>query len=240
MTRALVPLKDLVEAKSRLSGLLRPSERRALAQAMAEDVLSVLREHTQVTRVTLLSDDPCAAMLAEKYAADCWPEAKLGCRGLNPLIAHAVAQLLRVSDEPVLILHADLPMLGAADIDAALAARRECGGLVVGCDRASTGTNLLAFDARSVPVFSFGPDSCSRHLASAREAGLPGRLLHSRGIELDVDEVVDLKLLLGLLPSCPGANTVRLLRETVLGRRVETALAEVSATAGAARRETAR
>ena len=36
MTRALVPLKDLVEAKSRLSGLLRPSERRALAQAMAE------------------------------------------------------------------------------------------------------------------------------------------------------------------------------------------------------------
>ena len=35
MTQALVPLKDLVEAKSRLSGLLRPSERRALAQAMA-------------------------------------------------------------------------------------------------------------------------------------------------------------------------------------------------------------
>ena len=42
MAQALVPLKDLVQAKSRLSGLLRPSERRALAQAMAEDVLAVL------------------------------------------------------------------------------------------------------------------------------------------------------------------------------------------------------
>ena len=39
--QALVPLKDLVEAKSRLSGLLRPTERRSLAQAMVEDVLSV-------------------------------------------------------------------------------------------------------------------------------------------------------------------------------------------------------
>lgn len=240
MTQALVPLKDLVEAKSRLSGLLRPSERRALAQGMAEDVLSVLREHAQVTRVTLLSDDPCAAMLAEKYAADCWPEAKLGCRGLNPLVASAVAELLRVSDEPVLVLHADLPMLAATDIDAALTARRECGGLVVGCDRASTGTNLLAFDARSVPVFAFGHYSCSRHLASARDAGVRGRLLRSRGIELDVDEVADLKQLLGLLPACPGENTVRLLRQTALGRRVEAALAGVPAYPGAAPRETAR
>ena len=81
---------------------------------------------------------------------------------------------------------------------------------------------------------------CSRHLASARDAGRPGRLLRSRGIELDVDEVADLKQLLGLLPACPGENTVRLLRQTALGRRVETALAGVPTHPGAAPRETAR
>lgn len=239
MTQALVPLKDLVEAKSRLSGLLRPSERRALAQAMAEDVLTVLRDHAQVTRVTLLSDDPCAAMLAEKYAAACWAESQLGCRGLNRLIGRATRRLLAVRDEPLLVLHADLPMLDHADIDAALDARQEHGGLIVGCDRASTGTNLLAFDARSVPVFSFGSDSCARHLASARHAGHPGYLLRSGGIELDVDEAADLKCLMRQLPSCPGANTVQLLRDTALGRRVEALLVEVAGPGRAPLEETA-
>ena len=44
MAQALLPLKDLVQAKTRLGGLLRPSERRALAQAMAEDVLADWRQ----------------------------------------------------------------------------------------------------------------------------------------------------------------------------------------------------
>ena len=42
MAQALVPLKDLVLAKTRLSGVLTSVERRALAQAMVEDVLDVL------------------------------------------------------------------------------------------------------------------------------------------------------------------------------------------------------
>ena len=41
MAQALVPLKDLVAAKSRLSGVLSPAERRSLAQAMVEDVLAL-------------------------------------------------------------------------------------------------------------------------------------------------------------------------------------------------------
>ena len=226
MTQVLVPLKDLVEAKSRLSGLLRPSERRALAQAMAEDVLAVLGRHAQVSRITLLSDDPGAAMLAQKYGANWWPEAELGCRGLNPLISRACGRLLEERAEPLIVMHADLPMLDAADIDAVLDAR-EKGGLVVGCDRAARGTNLLAFDARAVPEFLFGSDSCSRHLESARNAGITAHLLKRPGIELDVDEAPDLKLLLENLPGCRGTNTVALLGNTGLGRRLEAALAEV-------------
>lgn len=239
MTQALVPLKDLVEAKSRLSGLLSPSERRALAQAMAEDVLTVLCSHAQVSSITLVSDDPGAAMLAEKYAADCWPETLLGCRGLNPLVRRATERLLALRDEPLLVLHADLPMLEEADIDAALA-KRENGGLVVGCDRESRGTNLMAFDAESVPEFSFGTDSCARHLESARRSGIPVHLLQSAGIELDVDEAADLKLLLRRLSSCPGANTVSLLCDTSLGSRVNAALAEIADPSGAVRGESVR
>ncbi len=226
MTQVLVPLKDLVEAKSRLSGLLRPSERRALAQAMAEDVLSVLGRHARVSHITLLSDDPGAAMLAQKYGANWWSEAELGCRGLNPLIGRACGRLLDERDEPLIVMHADLPMLDAADIDAALDAR-EKGGLVVGCDRAGRGTNLLAFDVLAVPEFCFGHDSCARHLESARKAGITAHLLQRPGIELDVDEAPDLKLLVENLPGCPGANTVALFGNTRLGTRLEAALENI-------------
>ena len=58
MTWALLPLKDLVRAKTRLAGLLAPSERRALAQAMVEDVLGALTACSQLEGVLLVTDDP--------------------------------------------------------------------------------------------------------------------------------------------------------------------------------------
>ena len=87
-----------------------------LAQAMAEDVLTVLQAHAGIARITLVSDDPGAGLLAQKYGADCWSEKSLGCRGLNALIQCASVRLLGGGQVPLLVLHADLPLLGAADI----------------------------------------------------------------------------------------------------------------------------
>jgi 2-phospho-L-lactate guanylyltransferase len=224
VAQALVPLKDLVEAKSRLAGLLRPSERRALAQAMVEDVLTVLQAHVGISQITLVSDDPGAGLLAQKYGAQCWSEKSLKCRGLNPLIQCASAQLLVDGEEQLLVLHADLPLLGALDIDRVLDIQRATGGLVIGCDRQGRGTNLLAFDAASVPDFCFGTDSCARHLASARSAGIPAQILQSAGIELDVDEASDLRFVTEQLSSNCNSNTARLLHNTELGARVGAAL----------------
>ena len=225
MAQALVPLKDLVEAKSRLSGLLRPSERRALAQAMAEDVLTVLRAHSGIAQITLVSDDPGAGLLAQKYGADCWSEKSLGCRGLNPLIQCASERLLAGGEAPLIVLHADLPLLGAPDISAVLDSQRKIGGLIIGCDRQGRGTNLLAFDAANIPDFCFGADSCARHLASARSAGIPAQVLQSPGIEVDVDEAPDLKFIMDQLSLNPASNTAQLLYNTALGTRVGAALA---------------
>lgn len=228
MVQALVPLKDLVDAKSRLAGLLRPSERRALAQAMAEDVLSALRNTPAVARITLVSDDPVAALLAQKYEAECWTEASLGCRGLNALIGCATGNLMRETSGPLLVLHADLPLLAPLDIVGVLARQREIGGLVIGCDRQGSGTNLLAFDAAGVPQFSFGADSCARHLAAARRAGITAEVMRSAGIASDVDEARDLRYVLGQLSGRVDTHTARLLRETRWGARVGAALASMS------------
>lgn len=227
LAQALVPLKDLVQAKTRLAGLLSSSERRALAQAMAEDVLAVLSAHPMISRVTLVSDDPGASLLAARYGADCWSEQSLGCQGLNAVVARASECLLAERPEPLLVLHGDLPLLRAEDISAVIEALQALGGLVIAPDCQGTGTNLLAFDCGSRPRFCFGVDSCARHLAAAREAGLPVKVLHRQGTATDVDEAQDLRLLLDALESGATGKTAALLHGSELGRRIDLALASL-------------
>jgi 2-phospho-L-lactate guanylyltransferase len=224
MAQALVPLKDLVQAKTRLAGLLRPSERRALAQAMVQDVLSVLCAHPEVDRVTLLSDDPGADLLAVKYGCDCLAECELGAEGFNPLLEEAARRLVCGSGQPLLVLHGDLPLLRGDDITAVLAHQRRSGGLVICCDREGTGTNLLAFDGDSAVPFCFGPGSCARHVAAARAAGVPVRVLHREGIALDIDGPRDMAVLLEALDGGATGDTAALLRGTGLGARLALAL----------------
>jgi 2-phospho-L-lactate guanylyltransferase (CobY/MobA/RfbA family) len=57
MRYALVPVKDLTQAKARLSPLLSPTERHALATAMLDDVLSALQQASTVERIALVTTD---------------------------------------------------------------------------------------------------------------------------------------------------------------------------------------
>jgi 2-phospho-L-lactate guanylyltransferase len=224
MAQALVPLKDLLLAKSRLAAVLTSIERSALAQAMVEDVLTVLSRHRHIARITLVSDDPGASMLAEKYGADCWTERSLGCRGLNPLIQCASERLLDAGEEPLVVLHGDLPLLTEEDISVVVESQQALGGLIVGCDSRGTGTNLLAFNAASTPRFCFGLDSCAAHIASAKDAGVPVQVLQRSGIGLDVDEAPDLKYIMQQLYFNTASNTAGLLYKTELGARAALAL----------------
>jgi 2-phospho-L-lactate guanylyltransferase len=224
VAQALVPLKDLVQAKTRLAGILRPSERRALAQAMAEDVLLVLSTHPAIARVTLVSDDPGAALLAASYGVDYCSEQSLGCQGLNAVVQCVSERLLAQAEEPLLVLHGDLPLLSCADIDAVLEAQQALAGLVIGSDLQGSGTNLLAFNARSIPRFRFGHDSCAAHLAWAHSADVPVAVLQRSGIAFDVDEAHDLKVILAAASRDTTGKTFTLLRDTELGARLAPAL----------------
>ena len=228
MTVALVPLKDLVQAKSRLGGVLCPSERRALAQAMVEDVLDQLGAHPAIRRVVLLSADPGAALLAARYHVEHWTDAELGGGDLNQLLGQACARLAAEGEAPLFVLHADLPLLAPADIDAALAAHIKDGAVVIGSDRRGGGTNLLVLPAAPRIALAFGRDSCARHRAAATAAGLPVVQLERTGIQMDVDDAEDLGLLQRELTArrfdsragSQAGRTGALLVDTDLGRRV--------------------
>ena len=63
----LVPVKNLVDAKQRLSSILSPEERFALAKAMCEDVLQALARWQRRPSVAVVTSDPFARDLAARF-----------------------------------------------------------------------------------------------------------------------------------------------------------------------------
>ena len=97
----------------------------------------------------------------------------------------------------MIVLHADLPALEAADVEALIEAASEAGAIAP--DHRGSGTNALALlNARDFP-FCFGPDSFARHCALLPGCGTVRR----PGLARDIDLPEDLPwaAALGCLPS---------------------------------------
>jgi FO synthase len=200
---ALVPLKSLSQAKSRLACVLTPAQRAALVEAMARDVLTLLRDHPQIGAVTVVSDDTRVQSIAGEYGADFLVEGELTADhelrepGLNAVISAAAAGLHHLGAKRLVVLHADVPALCAAELSEAIELQTASGGLVIGTDEPGEGTNLLLFPAGSPPRFAYGADSCRLHQHWADDAGQPVQVIRRPGIALDVDDAHDLQSLLG-------------------------------------------
>ncbi|MDG1388398.1 MAG: 5-amino-6-(D-ribitylamino)uracil--L-tyrosine 4-hydroxyphenyl transferase CofH [Halioglobus sp.] len=215
---ALVPLKTLGEAKSRLAGVLLPAERSALVAAMVRDVLQVLCRHPQVEAISLVSEDSQVQAIAEAFGVGFIAEGELQVSGLNAVIDAAASQLARTGAERLLVLHGDIPTLGSDDLSNVLATLKARGGLVIGTDHDGVGTNLLAFAVNDMPQFHFGEGSCDLHHAWAEKAGLPVAVIKQPGIALDIDDPMDLVQLLG--EANAGTHTRAYLQESKLAARV--------------------
>ncbi|MEM0954001.1 MAG: 2-phospho-L-lactate guanylyltransferase [Pseudomonadota bacterium] len=219
MIWALLPLKDLVQAKTRLAGILAPFERRALAQAMVEDVLSVLSAHDQIAGALLVSDDSGADLLARKYQADLLPESSLDARGLNAVLTSGRQALAARGVEHVAIVHCDLPLLtGEAVsrlIDKYLAPDVD---VLLSPDRRERGTNVLLTSTTRYPTLCYGIDSCQRHEVNAATQGLRAIRVQEPSVALDVDYPAD--LLDVSLASGVGEYTARFLAQDSIRRRL--------------------
>ncbi len=228
---ALLPMKDLVQAKTRLGGVLASHERRALAQAMAEDVLTALTGSAALTGVLLISDDPGADMLAAKYGVDWLPESALDASGLNKVVTAGCAVLRARGVESVMVVHSDLPLLTPATVDDALATFEERDvALLLVPDRRLEGTNMLLAHTSGLPVFHYGCGSFAAHQRAARAQGLACDEQRLAGAALDVDQPADLidawrRLMDG---AAAGTHTRAFLGRSDIARRLR-ALSELYA-----------
>ena len=111
-------------------------------------------------------------------------------RGLNAELGALVGKLAR---QPLLVIHADLPLLALEDI-AALLTEAES-GCAIAPDREGGGTNAIALRDPTGFEFAFGPRSFARHLAAG---GVGARVVRRTGLAMDIDTPDDLDAATGL------------------------------------------
>ncbi|HWP61994.1 MAG TPA: 2-phospho-L-lactate guanylyltransferase [Candidatus Binatia bacterium] len=189
---AIVPVRALEGAKSRLGEVLDAEERHDLAVALLEGTVRAAVAARSLAGVVVVSPDPAALAIAE--AAGARP-LRQTTSGLNAALAEARAEALRLGATEIVVLPTDLPRVGPDVLDDLVAeARRTAGPLVLLVpDRHGRGTNALFLRPPGVIEFAFGGDSRLAHAALAGAAGAPYRELEGP-LSMDLDTPEDLVL----------------------------------------------
>ena len=185
----LVPVKNLVDAKQRLSPLLSPEERVALARAMCEDVLQALARWQSRPTVAVVTSDSFARDLAARFHFEVVADDN---SGETNAIDMATAFCTERGAESTLVVPADIPLIDSSELQKIV----DCappGGAVLVPDAAGRGTNAAWRSPGDLFPLRFGNDSFLPHLAAAKATGLPCVVLELPGIALDVDRPDDLR-----------------------------------------------
>ena len=194
ITTAIVPVKELREAKSRLAGLLSSADRHRLVLAMLDHILGVLTTSPGIVRTLVVTLDEDVATLARGRGAEVLWEVRPA--SLNGALQLAIDDVLAAAGQSVLIVPGDLPELSRDDIAEVLGARAgqqgRKGHIVIAPSRDGGGTNALLMDPPDVIAPSFGVNSCVAHRRAAQQAGISPVTVRTAGLGFDVDAPNDL------------------------------------------------
>ena len=179
---AIVPVKRLAQAKSRLA--VPDRVRRTLAMAFAIDTISAVAGCPAVERVVVVTADPrVRRALAHKQLL-------FAEEGRTAGLAAAVESARALTTEHgrgTVVVPADLPALTADDLERAL--ERAVGhDAAFVRDARGDGTTLLVRAHASARKNAYGPASAARHAA----AGFVELCGVAEGVSQDVDDLHDL------------------------------------------------
>jgi 2-phospho-L-lactate guanylyltransferase len=204
--KALVPVKALSSAKSRLASYLSQNQRETLVLDMLHHVLRVLLESELFEQVSVVSADGRVLEYAHLWGAQALMEEQ---HGHNPALhaaslriqtvgipfAGALSKVGFMSDkgslsEALLTISADLPLLTIQEIRCLLehSAQHE---VVLAPARGGTGTNAILVRPPLIVPYVFGPNSLHRYVEAARQKHLSHKIYYSTGLAFDIDTIDD-------------------------------------------------
>ena len=188
---ALVPVKSLNEAKSRLALHLTPEQRAELMLDMLHHVLGTLQESEVFSHVAVVSADTYVLERAQIWGAKALIEEQAGH---NPALTAAADRERADGSDVLLTISADLPLLQADDIHSIIE-QSKWHDVVLASSLDGTGTNALLTRPPLVIPYLFGVNSSPRYQAEAKRQSLRYIVFKSTGLALDIDTIDDVQAL---------------------------------------------
>lgn len=194
---AVIPVKDLDNCKSRLAHALPDHARPALMGALLTDLLGMLKSCHTITGIAVITRCPRAAQLATAHGAEVLALSEDRC--LNSGVTAAIQTLSARQMTEALVLHADLPLANAADIDAIVQAHRASNAAVTLVpDNQQNGTNAMLLSLPSRMQFFYGQHSYNTHTDFCLQENITHHTVSNDHIGCDIDLWQDFAPLLSL------------------------------------------
>ena len=208
-TLAVLPVKSFGLAKQRLGEAVGAADRRALARAMAGDVLEALGRVHGLEGVIVVSAEFSGAEgagIEVVHDPDEVGQSAAALRGIRAAVKRGA--------ERVLLVPGDCPALEPSEVSELLA--EPGAGVVIVPDRHGAGTNALLISPPDAVEPAFGPGSFARHAALAHATGARVRIGRLPSLGLDVDTPGDLAALrVALAARAGGAPRTRALLDGI-------------------------
>lgn len=187
---AVIPVKPLNRAKSRLTSVLSPDQRYHLAQSMLMQVLTAVTNTPEIAGTVVISRDTKALAIARDLGAKTIQESNPS--DLNPALTRATEVIRMWGARAIIVVPADLPFVTVDDLSEIIRMGQDMPSVVLATDHQQDGTNILFMRPPGVIDFNYGARSFERHISSAREKSIPYYFYQSETLTLDIDEPSDL------------------------------------------------
>jgi len=191
LTFAIIPVKPLNRAKSRLARALKAPTRAALVRSIFSRTLDVIAQVERIDGVIVVSRDLTILELARQRNAIALAESE---SGLNSAITQAAQWAALHHARAVIVIPVDLPLITSLDLDAVIDRAEEERCVVIAPDRHEEGTNVLLVSPPDAIQFAYGASSFSVHRTQALERSLCVHEYRSPTTAFDIDAPDDLEL----------------------------------------------
>ena len=188
---AVIPVKNLNEAKHRLESVLNPIQRRNLFAAMLEDVLATVMAVPEFEQVAVATICPTAAEIARRNGASVLSTVQ--DEGQTKAVARTASTLEENGIKHMLMLPGDVPLVTVEEIQTVLEVHGNAPTMTIVPARDEQGSNCIALSPPTAVPLRFGPNSYFPHLETARKMGLTLNTTKLAGIGLDIDTQDDLQ-----------------------------------------------
>ena len=195
--RAVVPMKPIVESKTRLTPALTDDKRSLLSLGMLLRVIGSAVATPELGDVIVYGGDEAVRRACSQVGAGWRPDPDVG---LNGCLSAAFSDAREEGINQALFLPADLPLVTSETISEFIGAGAGT-PVAIAPDRADDGTNALLVDmALEFPPL-LGEASFKRHTGQADRLGFAQVVHRSNGLGLDIDTALDLERLVEETPN---------------------------------------